>query len=646
MAYGQKYSVTFATRADKNVELKIWQDPYTGAIIDLKGVGVNLEYIPNSDDPYEPIFASQLGISIDFTDDLSDIINFTNIDDRFNYVEMYVDSVIQWVGFIINDNVQISYSTGRKIATFNATDGLGMLKDIPFVPITSTGVNDVASLLNILRTCFNAIGFKNNRNTVTMCSYFANGMSDRAVQSYNDTFTQTFMCYRNFLKDEYTYTNCLDIISNIAKSFGCRIFQSNAKWWIVAVNEFAETNAYYTEYNTSGAVVNNGDGNLINTSSTIQPYSTNTSGLYFIDNSQLKILKKGFYKIIAEGAVEIAENYIPNGNLLENDTIEAEYWTRDSTGSATCLLLQNAILDYYYFQLEAPTGTAEVFLNTSSNAYVTTGDALELNIKIGANTSASVIGFIDISINTGSTIYYLNNNKEWQNTSTSFSVFNPKTSGAAQDFILDLKTAIFPVNGQLSFKYRISAGIPFTTLTNFVLKIKSTISDYNLSGTLVENEQYTNTISFPYGSTGSQSLYPSCKGSLLRSDNTVPAGYSVAADWYRYGVDVGAGEFFTLSELIVQQYINTYGQNIINLDASVSSFYTENATYPILNAAKLIFATDTDPASINVSAKSYMLGNATIDLPSDQTNLTLLQISNTEIVCTRVNKYSPQTSTF
>jgi hypothetical protein len=645
MAYGQKYSVLFATRADKNVELKIWQDPYTGAIIDLQGVGVNLEYIPNSDDPYEPIFASQLGISIDFTDDLSDIINFTNIDDRFNYVEMYVDGVIQWVGFIINDNVQISYSTGRKIATFNATDGLGMLKDIPFVPITSTGVNDVSSLLTILRTCFDLIDFKDKRNTVTMCSYFANGMSDRAVNSWRDPFVQTFMCYRNFLKDEYTYTNCLDIISNIAKSFGCRIFQANAKWWIVAVNEFAETNAYYTEYNTSGARVDNGDGNLINTSSTIQPYSTNTSGLYFIDNSQLKILKKGFYKIIAEGNVEMADNYIPNGNLLDNDTIEAEYWTRGSTGSATCLLLENTILDYYYFQLEAPTGTAEVFLNTSSNAYVTTGDALELNIKIGANTSASVIGFIDISINTGSTIHYLNNNKEWQTTSTSFSVFNPKTSGPAQDFILDLKTAIFPANGQLSFKYRISAGIAFTTLTNFVLKIKSIVSAYKLTGTLVENEQYTNTISLPYGSSGSQSLYPSNKGALLYSNNAVLGGYSVAAGWYRYGQDP-AGEFFTISELIVQQYINTYGQNIINLDASVSSFYTENATYPILNAAKLIFATDTDPASINVSAKSYMLGNATIDLPTDQTNLTLLQISNTEIVCTRVNTYSPQTSTF
>lgn len=641
MAYGQKYSVLFATRADKNVELKIWQDPYTGSIIDLQGVGVNLEYIPNSDDPYEPIFASQLGISIDFTDDLSNIINFTDIDDRFNYVEMYVDGVIQWVGFIINDNVQVSYSTGRKIATFNATDGLGMLKDIPFVlPASNLGANESNDLLSILRICFNSIAFKNNRNTVTMCSYFANGMSDRAVDAWRDPFKQTYMCYRNFLKDEYTYTNCLDIISNIAKSFGCRVFQANGKWWIVAINEFAEINAYYTEYNnTNGLKVNNGDGYIINTSSTIQPYLTNTSGLYFIDNSQLKILKKGFYKIIAEGNVDMAENYIPNGNLADNDTIEAEYWTRGSTGSATCLLLENTILDYYYFQLEAPTGTAEVFLNTSSNAYVTVGDALELNIKIGANTSAAVIGFIDISINTGSIIHYLNNNKEWQTTSTSFSVFNPKTSGPAQDFILDLKTAIFPGTGQLSFKYRISAGIAFTTLTNFVLKIKSIVSAYNLSGTLVENEQYTNTISFPYGSSGSDSYYPSCKGALVLSNN------SVAAGWYRYGQDP-PGEFFTLSELLVQQYINTYGQNIINLDASVSSFYTLNTTYPILNAAKLIFATDTDPASINVSAKSYMLGNATIDLPSDQTNLTLLQISNTEIACTRVNTYSPQTSTF
>jgi hypothetical protein len=644
MAYGQKYSVTYATRADKEVELKIWQDDYVGSIIDLQGVDLNLQYIPNSDDVYEPIMASQLGITIDFTDSESNMIDFTNINDRYTYVEMYINAVIEWVGFVLNDNVQISYSTGRKFIFFNAVDGLGMLKDITYEPLVgNNGVNDTASLITILRTCFNKIGFKNNRNIITLCSYFSNGMIDRGTSSWADPFAQTWMNYRTFLIDAYNYTNCFEIISNIARSFGCRIFQAKGKWWIVSLNEFADTNAYYTEYLSTGIRVDNGDGNLINTSSTIQGYTGNTSDLYFIDNSQFKIMKKGFYKIIAEGNTEISQNYIPNGDLRDNDGTEATFWTRSSTGDGTCLLQQNTILDYFYFELTAPSGgpaaTAGVTLETSANAYVTTGDALKLNITIGASSVATPIGFIDITIDTGSTIYYLNNTKEWQTTATSYTVYNPKTSGAAQDFNLDLKTTIFPATGRLSFTYRISEGISFVTLTNFVLQIQSTISSYNLSGTLLENNQYTKTISLPYGTTGSDSYYPSAKGALLLSNS------SVAAGWYRYGFEV-TGEFFNLGELIVQQYVNTYALNIINIDCNLSSFYTTNLTYPTFNASKLMFSDDDDPAAINVSDKSYMLGNSTITYPSNQIQATLLQISNEEIECTRVNKYNVQPSTF
>jgi hypothetical protein len=644
MAYGQKYSVLFATRANKDVELKIWQDSYAGAIIDLQGVDVNLQYIPNSDDPYEPIIASQLGVTIDFTDDLSDIINFTNIDDRFTYVEMYVNSVIEWVGFVINDDVQISYSTGRKMAAFNATDGLGMLKDIKFVSENENyGANDIIVLKDIFRACFNSIEFKDDRNYITMCSYYSNLMQDRADDTWRDPFAQACLNYRSLLEDEYNYTNCLDIISNIARSFGCRIFQAKAKWWIVAINEFATINAYYTEYAPTGLRVNNGDGNIINTSSIIQPYVGNTSGLYFIDNSQLKVIKKGFYKIIAEGSVEIAYNYLPNGDLKINNGTEATYWTRASTGDGSCLLQPNLTFDSFYFELNAPSGgpagTASVTLDANSNAYVTTGDSLQLNILTGAPSQATAIGFIDITINTGSLIYYLNNNAEWQTTATSYTVFNPKTTGASEDFVLDLKTAIFPGSGSLSFAYRISEGISIVTLTNFVLKIKSVISAYDLTGTLVENKQYTKTISLPYGSGGGDSFYPSAKGSLVLTDK------SIASGWYRYGFDP-AGEFLTLAELIVQQYVNTYALNIINVDCSLSEFYTSNTNHRMLNASKLIFATDTDPASINISSKSYMLGNATISYPSNTASATLLQISNTEIECTRVNKYIPQTSIF
>jgi len=644
MAYGQKYSVLFATRANKDVELKIWQDSYVGAIIDLQGVDVNLQYIPNSDDPYEPIIASQLGITIDFTDDLYDIINFTNINDRYTYVEMYVNSVIEWVGFVINDDVQISYSTGRKMAAFNATDGLGMLKDIKFVSENENyGVNDIIILKDIFRACFNSIGFKNNRNYITMCSYYSNSMYNRSAQSYADPFDQACLNYRSLLEDEYNYTNCLDIISNIARSFGCRIFQSKAKWWIVSINEFATINAYYTEYAPTGLRVNNGDGNIINTSSTIQSYTGNTSGLYFIDNSQIKIIKKGYQRIIAEGNVEIASNYIPNGDLKDNNGTIAKYWTMNSTGDGSCLLMPDITLNSFYFELTAPSGgpagTASVTLETDSNSYVSVGDSLELNIMIGAPSQTTPIGFIDITIDSGTTINYLNNDKKWQTTPTSYTVYNPKTTGPSEDFMLDLKTEVFLINGKLSFKYRISEGINILTLTNFVLKIKSVISAYNLTATLSNNKQYTKTISLPYGSNGGTSFYPSAKGSLVLTDK------SIASGWYRYGIDP-IGEFFTLSELIVQQYVNTYGLNIINVDCSLSEFYTSNTNHRTLNASKLIFATDTDPASINISSKSYMIGNATISYPANTASATLLQISNTEIECTRINKYIPQTSTF
>lgn len=644
MAYGQKYSVLFATRANKDVELKIWQDTYVGAILDLQGVDVNLQYIPNSDDPYEPIIASQLAITIDFTDDLSDIINFTNINDRFTYVEMYVNSIIEWVGFVINDDVQISYSTGRKIATFNATDGLGMLKDVKFVSENQNfGVNDIILLKDIFRACFNSIGFKNNRNYITMCSYYSTGMYTRATYSYADPFDQACLNYRSLLEDEYNYTNCLDIISNIAKSFGCRIFQAKAKWWIVAINEFADINAYYSEYASTGQRVNNGDGNIINTSSIIQPYVGNTSGLYFIDNSQLKIIKKGFFKIIAEGNVEMAENYISNGNLEDNNGTDATFWTRTVTGDGACVLMQSVSLDSYYFQLTTvpggPAGTAEVKVVAGANPYVTSGDSLQLNVIIGAASTTLPVGFIEIKIDTGSTIYYLDNNAKWQTSANTYAVYNPKTTGPSEDFVLDLKTEQFLGSGTLSFRYFISEGINILTLANFVLKIKSSISAYNLTATLVDNKQYTKTIELPYGSTGSQSYYPSAKGALVLLDR------SIAAAWYRYLIDPPA-EFYTLSELIVQQYINTYGLNIINVDCNLSEFYTSNTNHRTLNASKLIFATDTDPASINISSKSFMLGNATISYPSNTASATLLQISNTEIVCTRVNKYIPQTSTF
>jgi hypothetical protein len=648
MAYGQKYQITYATRADKDVLVKIWQDSYVGDVISLQGVDVNLQYIPQSDDPFEPIFASQMGISVDFTDNTANMIDFTNINDRYLYVEMFVNGVIEWVGFVINDNVSISYSTGRKIVSFNATDGLGMLKDIRF-PIDVfpyyVGCNETQSLLTIMWACFNAIGFKENRNTVTMCSYFAAGMLTRADASYWEPFRQTWLPYRTFINSDGNFQYCLEILSNIARSFGCRIFQAKGKWWIVAINEFASMNPYYTEYNTSRVVVNNGDGNIMDTSSTIQPFVGNTSNLYFINNSQIKLLKKGFNKIISENNTEIASNYIANANLKELTAGVADFWTLEIGPDSTITIIEDAESEYNQFELVNGVTPATTYARIRSDymPQVRQGDCAQFSMTIQTMVTAAVIGTIDITIVNGATTWYLKSDSTWQNTPTSYSAYSTLKGDVAEPFTLTISTAPFPAGGQLTFKYRLEEGtVTSLFIGNFKLQLKSNVEKYRYQGYIIDTDQYVKTISIPYGFFGGDvgvGEYPSQVGVLLLSDGTQ------ADIWRRYGIDT-VNYFGTLQELLIQQYINVFGKNIINVDCNLSSFYTSNTNYPLLDGSKLFFATDDDPASINISGNSYMLGNCTITYPTDQTQATLLYISNTDITCTKETKYFYQTTNF
>jgi len=53
-----------------------------------------------------------------------------------------------------------------------------------------------------------------------------------------------------------------------------------------------------------------------------------------------------------------------------------------------------------------------------------------------------------------------------------------------------------------------------------------------------------------------------------------------------------------------------------------------------MNASKMLKADDTDPAQINVSENSYMIGNASISYVDDSTQATLLKISDTTVTAT------------
>jgi hypothetical protein len=132
MAYEIKYRITTASKSNVNSIVYLYEDAYAGSIIEYQATSLQLEYIPSSDDTFEPIYVSQLSLTIDVTDNIANMPNFTTLDDRKYFVRVVSGGVIDFQGWALSDDVQFSFNTGRKELSFNALDGLGMLERIRY----------------------------------------------------------------------------------------------------------------------------------------------------------------------------------------------------------------------------------------------------------------------------------------------------------------------------------------------------------------------------------------------------------------------------------------------------------------------------------------------------------------------------------
>jgi len=429
VAYNLKYQITAATKNNEVAVVEMYIDDTVASVIEYPATAIQLQYIPRSDDIYEPIYASQLNVSIDVTDDDANMPDFTTLNDRKYLVKLFIDGTIYWQGWVLSDLVQYSFTTGRKELSFNAIDGLGMLDYIPFT-FTETNVAGNTklsphSVLYFLYSCLAKIGFPTGLNLITACSYYAAGMSNRGDGSQYEPFNQSYLRPVYFQNDDETYETCLVVLTKILKSFGCKLYQANGKWYIVAVNEFAAAPyfayTYFTEYTPSGTLVTSG---TFNTLSEIQPYTGNTSGLYFTNNSQMKLFKKGYNNFNYRYDISYSPNYISNPNLKSLTSGFPTLWqtfNQGSGGSVTIVSKPYEASDWFNITLGTSTGvTGLTEVHTNPVGYVTENDTLTYTQTFFEQSIDKVRGQIQLQITGiggGAAIYYLNVDSVWQDAS-------------------------------------------------------------------------------------------------------------------------------------------------------------------------------------------------------------------------------------
>ena len=630
MAYYNKYKITFATKTSKTAYLYLMEDLGSApTVIEYEGIGLQLQYLPQSDDPFEPIFASQLNVSFDITDDLANMPNLVTMNDKKYFVKLMLNNNIEWVGYALSDSVQISFSTGRKEMSFNCVDGLGMLQDIPLAIPNTTNINLKNNLVYYLSLALNQLGFPTTPNIRTACNFYATGMTNRGASSSADPFYQSYLPYRTFIKDDYTFLDCFNTIRNIVQTFGCRIFQAGGKWWIVSINQFANSSVAYSEYDYTGTLTTSGTFNNL---STIQGFTGNTSNLFFSGNSQAKVLRKGYNRVQVSRNAEMANNYISNGNLrplTSGSTNRPQNWTVAASGLGASVTYSDSINDTSAIIYMDRGSFALGFASLEANGLpmVNGNETLRFSWTYRSQnfTLNDNRGFVYLTITDGlQTWYYDGDAKMWRDSGgVDYYQVPPQTSGTNSINEFSFSVPATPIAGQLGFKLMLQTiSCRTIAVSDFKLEIGVVYSKVDYAGYLNTSKQYVKTPQIAYGYYSPYNTYPTEAGILLLSDGTKAEG------WYQYGK---AGTYDSLAQMLMQQFMNVYGKNIINIDCTLTSFDTANG---ILNAAKLFKATDTDPSQINVSDNSYMLGNATIDYILDNTQCTLLQISDTTISVT------------
>jgi len=643
MAYEIKYRITAATKSDVTSVVNIYEDGYDGEIIEYPCINLQIQYVPRSDDTFEPIYVSTLSVAMDVTDDVANMPDFTTLNDRKYFVRVLSGENIDWQGWILSDNVQYVFSTGRKQLAFNAIDGLGMLERIPFFIDDDTTLVDIFTAIFYIKTALLNLEYPLDYDIVSGVSFYADGMDNRTDDPAADTLGQSYINYATFIDDNQNATNCLDVLTKIVRSFGSRLFQAKGNFYIVPLTQFAQDSYFVTIYNSDGTVF---DDAIYESTGNIEGFAANTSGLYFVDNSQFKLIRKGYNKIRFDKVIEYPNNYITNWDLKnytfvsptvgnafswdEERFVDGIIYVKSYPEKSTNSFIMEYSISSPYTALVRPINLPKV--NTS--------DVLTLKMDVaGLGVPASgpdALFILKILVDDGTSSVFLDDNKQWVSTTFNdhyyfypFSSTDPKAN-------LDLTMPLLPIGGDLTIEL-ILCGTPApywkTTVgsieaSNFQLTIETYFKQVTTESFINDSNEYVLEIDLPLGFNDINDGFFTYRGFLSDAD-----GLNLK-NWYRqeYPTDT----YRSLSELVVKQYSNCLNKNIINLDASFMGMETTDGRF---SGAMRITASDTDPAQISVQNKSYIIGNSTIDLPNDVISATLLDINPDNVETTMTTIY-------
>jgi hypothetical protein len=633
MAYGKKYTITQKTHDCVDLLVDIYEKDYTGAVTSYQAIAIVLQPNSSEEDPIGTIISSELkvGFIISTETDYANFLDLLDYDNTRYYVELVINGLVKWKGFIFNDYAEVGFAGGIQQVSISAIDGLSLLRYSFFDGFENT--NDNVKLLDIIGTILNKLDYKDMTFFYSLCSYYAEGMFDRGDAAGNEPFSQTYQFKRDFVGLDY-YT----VLSNIVTSFGCRLFQANGDWYILPMNQMATT-LYFTRYVVEDVPTISGTGTF-NNNITIQPYAEDN--VHFAGGNQVKIVKKGYSTIEAEIPFDSATNYIYNGEFKNVDLITdvAQGWWVVTTGGGVVDFIESSSAQLNICSMSAGPGKAASLTNKFPGP---TGiyEFTPMMYGPGASLSFEMQECrlrVYVSARVGATTYYLNGSNKWQTTitfrdigSADFNVFTTQTV----DIPLGLQTDIgIVIQGYVNVEFRAVDGAAGGFLRNIKMTQNApAIEAVIITRKIEETNAVGKSIDLPYGivynpSNTINNLYNNV--GLFVDENRNPL-----TNWYSYSYP--ALTYESLPYLIMRQYSNLLNRNIATLEGNLGAY---QSTAGLVYLDKVYLVEDSATGAMTYNGKKFLMNRMDLDAANVQVNsIQLVEITNTNNASVQTVEY-------
>lgn len=255
--YYLHHTVSFFNCLNEQMFVELYKkDVVPGAVTELRATSCTVQYPTGDGDKFDPIIACEAKLTLYLEDsDAEEFDDFiVTFADEWKMI-VYDDGQVVFIGFLTPGGGRAEFQDKPYEVTLSAVDGIGLLKGEALTKLNGDRFTGVNLIIDYIIAILDKTGLDLN---VRLFSNIAEeSMEDRTINPNADTFNQTALHARTFLKNATEFYDCYTCLERIMAEY-FTIYQHNGMWVIVRIGELQESigaKMWYTDYGPTGTLL-------------------------------------------------------------------------------------------------------------------------------------------------------------------------------------------------------------------------------------------------------------------------------------------------------------------------------------------------------------------------------------------------------